>query len=82
MCKKNPLWHDKSNGTILRQSDSTIIKILLFVDNKLDSETNKITDVCNRVYFINGEIQLSLIWVKANDSIVSFYSYTNETFMF
>ena len=61
------------SGTILRQSDSTIIKILLFVDNKLDSETNKITDVYNRVYFINREIQSSLIRVKANDSIVSFY---------
>ena len=34
------------------------------------------------VYFINREIQLSLIWVKPNDSIGSFYSYTNETFTF
>ena len=30
------------NGTILRQSDSTVTKILLFGDNKLDFETNKI----------------------------------------
>ena len=30
------------SGTILRQSDSTITKILLFGDNKLDFETNKI----------------------------------------
>ena len=40
------------------------------------------TDVCNRVYFISREIQLSLIRVKPNHSIVSLYSYTNETFMF
>ena len=36
---------DKINevsGTILRQSDSTTAKILLFGDNKLDFETNKV----------------------------------------
>ena len=74
-CARKTLFDmiNQVSGTILRQSDSTIIKILLFVDNKLDSETNKITDVYNRVYFINREIQSSLIRVKANDSIVSFY---------
>ena len=30
------------SGTILRQSDSTTAKILLFGDNKLDFETNKV----------------------------------------
>ena len=30
------------SGTILRQSDSTITKILLFGDNKLDFETSKV----------------------------------------
>ena len=83
-CARKTLF-DKINqvsGTILRQSDSTITKILLFGDNKLDFETNSFTDVYNRVYFINKEIQLSLIRVKPNDSIVSLYSYANETFMF
>ena len=43
-CARKTLF-DKINqvsGTILRQSDSTITKILLFGDNKLDFETNKI----------------------------------------
>ena len=38
-------FFDKINqvsGTILRQSDSTVTKTLLFGDNKLDFETNKI----------------------------------------
>ena len=42
-CARKTLF-DKINqvsGTILRQSDSTITKILLFGDNKLDFETNK-----------------------------------------
>ena len=41
-----------------------------------------VTDVYSRVYFVITEIQLSLIQVKPNDSIVSFYSYNNETVMF
>ena len=43
-CARKTLF-DKTNkvsGTILKQSDSTITKILLFGDNKLDFETNKI----------------------------------------
>ena len=84
LCERKTLF-DKINqvsGTILRQSDSTITKILLLGDNKLDFKTKSFTDVYNRVYFINREIQLSLFRVKPNNSIVSFYSYTNETFMF
>ena len=43
LCKENPLSQGKSViGTISRQSDSIITKILLFGDNKLDFETNKI----------------------------------------
>ena len=52
--KENPLSQDKSSGTISRQSDSTITKILLFDD----SLKQFFTDVYNRVYFINREIQL------------------------
>ena len=44
------------SGTILRESNSTITKVLLFGYTKLD-----FTDVYNRVYFINREIQLCLI---------------------
>ena len=44
LCKENPLPQDKSSncGNISKQSDSIITKILLFGDNKLDFETNKI----------------------------------------
>ena len=78
-CARKTLFHkiNQVSGTPSRQSDSTITTILLFGDNKLDFETNKIlqtTDVYNQVDFINREIQLSLIRVKLNDSIVSFYS--------
>ena len=43
-CARKTLFHkiNQVSGTILRQSDSTIAKILLFGDNKLDFETNKI----------------------------------------
>ena len=43
-CKENPLPQDKSSncGNISKQSDSVITKTLLFGDNKLDFETNKI----------------------------------------
>ena len=45
------------SGTISRQNDSTITKVLLFSGNKLGFETNKnFTNVYNRVYFINREI--------------------------
>ena len=72
MSKENPLHKiNEVSRIISRQSDSTITKILLFGDNKLDFEEKKIL---LRVYFINREIQLSLIWAKLNDSIVSFYS--------
>ena len=43
-CARKTLF-DKINqisGTILRQSDPTTTKILLFGDNKLDFETNKV----------------------------------------
>ena len=52
--KENPLSQDESSGTISRQSDSTITKVLLFDD----SLKQFFTDVNNRVYFINREIQL------------------------
>ena len=80
---KPSLKINQGSGTILRQRDSIVAKILLFDDNELDFENNEnFTDVYNRVYFINRDIQLSLIRVKPNGSVVSFYSYTNETFMF
>ena len=43
-CAMKTLFHkiNQVSGTILRQSDSTITKIWLFGDNKLDFETNKI----------------------------------------
>ena len=43
-CAKKTLFHkiNQVSGNILRQSDSTITKILLFGDIKLDFETNKI----------------------------------------
>ena len=43
-CARKTLFHkiNQVSGTISRQSDSTITKILLFGDNKLDFETNKI----------------------------------------
>ena len=72
LSKENPLHKiNEVSRIISRQSDSTITKILLFGDNKLDFEAKKIL---LQVYFINREIQLSLIWAKLNDSIVSFYS--------
>ena len=68
-CARKTLFHkiNQVSGTILRQSDSTITKILLLCDNKLDFITKSFTDVYSRVYFINREIQLSLIRVKLND---------------
>ena len=43
-CAKKTLFYgiNQVSGTMSRQSDSTITKILLFGDNKLDFETNKI----------------------------------------
>ena len=43
-CARKTLFHKKNqvSGTISRQNDSAITKILLFGDNKLDFETNKI----------------------------------------
>ena len=43
-CSRKTLFEkiNQVSGTILRQSDSTTAKILLFGDNKLDFETNKI----------------------------------------
>ena len=43
-CARKTLLHkiNQVSGTILRQSDSTIAATLLFGDNKLDFETNKI----------------------------------------
>ena len=40
-CARKTLFHkiNQVSGTILRQNDSTITKILLFGDNKLDFET-------------------------------------------
>ena len=43
-CARKTLFHkiNQVSGTISRQSDSTITKILLFGDNKLDFETYKV----------------------------------------
>ena len=43
-CARKTLFHkiNQVSGTIPRQSDSTITKIFLFGDNKLDFKTNKI----------------------------------------
>ena len=43
-CARKTLFRKKNqvSGTISRQSDSTITKILLFGDKKIDFETNKI----------------------------------------
>ena len=43
-CARKTLFHkvNQVSGTISRQSDSTITKILLFGDNKLDLEANEI----------------------------------------
>ena len=43
-CARKTLFHkiNQVSGTISRQSDSAITKILLFCDNKLDFETNRI----------------------------------------
>ena len=43
-CARKTLFHriNQVSGTISRKSDSTITKILLFGDNKLDFETSKI----------------------------------------
>ena len=43
-CARKTLFHNinQVRRTISRQSDSTITKMLLFSDNKLDFETNKI----------------------------------------
>ena len=76
-CARKTLFHklNQVSGTISRHGDSTITRILLFGDNKLDFETNKnFTEVYNQVYFISTEIQLSLVRVKLNDSIASGYS--------
>ena len=46
-CTTKNLFHKitQVSGTISRQSDSTITKILLFGDSKLDFETNKILQI-------------------------------------
>ena len=43
-CARKTLFHKitQASRTTLRQSNSTITKVLLFGDNKLDFETNKI----------------------------------------
>ena len=43
-CSNKTVFHEinQVSGTISRRSDSTIAKILLFSDNKLDFEANKI----------------------------------------
>ena len=72
-CGRKTLFDEinQVSETILRQSDSTVTKILLFGDNKLDFED--FTDIYNRAYFINREIQLSLIRVKPNSIILLIY---------
>ena len=77
-CTRKTLFYNinQVSDTISRQSYSTITKILLFGDNRFWNK-QIFTGVYNRVYFINREIQLSLIQVNRNDSIVSllFYSW-------
>ena len=61
-CPRKTLFHKitQVSGTFSRQIDSTVTKILLFGDNKLDFETNKILLMFRIefivVYFINTEI--------------------------
>ena len=52
-CARKTLFDKKNQvkGTILRRSDSAITKILLFGDNKLDFETNKIL-LMSKIEFI------------------------------
>ena len=77
-CARKTLFYkiDQVSGTISRQSDSTITKILLFDDNKLDFETNTILLMSTFVLIsLTARFSLSLIRVNLNDSIVSlFYS--------
>ena len=58
-------------GSISRQSDSAIRKILLFGGNKLDFETNKIL-LMSTIEFISLTERFScpLFGVNLNDSIV------------
>ena len=53
-CARKTLFHKitQVSGTISRQSDSTITKILLFGENKLDLETNKIL-LMSKIEFIS-----------------------------
>ena len=57
------------NGIISRQSNLTLTKFCYSV---------KFTDVYNRVYFINREIQLSFIPVNLNDSQLYHYYFTHN----
>ena len=82
--KENPLSQDKSskqNHLEKKWFNKCKDFAIPWQKTKFWNKRN-FTDVCNPVYFISREIQLSLIWVKPNHSIVSLYSYTNETFMF
>ena len=75
LCKENPLSQDKSSKwNHLKTKWFNVYKDFAIRWQK-DRFWNKqdFTEVYNRVYFINREIQLSLIRVKRNDSIVSFY---------
>ena len=65
--------HQCARKIILRQSDSTTAKIWLLRDNKLENIV--LMSLIEFISFlINREIQLSLIRVNLNDSIVSLIS--------
>ena len=77
-CVRKTLFHkiNKVSGNILRQSDSTITKILLFGDIKLDFEINKIL-LMSTIEFIS--LTERFIRVKLNVSYSIILLTTNET---
>ena len=57
-CARKTLFYKVNlvNGTISRQSYSTITKILFFGDNKLDSETKFVCTMFSYALFIKNDI--------------------------
>ena len=80
-CARKTLFHKINQvcGNILRQSHSTITKILLFGDIKLDFETCEILLMSTIEFIHNREIQLSFIRVKLKVSYSIILVTTNET---
>ena len=74
-CARKTLFNkiNQVSETVARQIDSAITKILLFSDNKLDFETNKIL-LMSKIEFISVQRFSCPLFKKLNDSVVSFYS--------